>query len=176
VKVIFLDIDGVLALECRGQVGWPGIDVKLVEILNTLLRQVDAHIVLCSVWRGWSGYRDENQRLLERFNLNLIPIATDESFSNDCTYEALQSNLHKVGCVGRLHTDWATSHLFDQPRAVEIADWLDRHPEVSSYVILDDIVSGHTDLSHLVAVNPRCGLQSVDIDRAIEILSGLSGR
>ena len=51
-------------------------------------------------------------------------------------------------------------------RGMEIAEWLKGHPEVTSFVILDDC-SDMAELKHrLVLTNPIDGLDDPDVERA----------
>ena len=66
-----------------------------------------------------------------------------------------------------------TSNLegFNISRGMEIQDWLDRHPNVSSYVILDDSSDMlEEQFPHFVNTDPYKGLTDEDVNRAIQIL------
>jgi hypothetical protein len=56
------------------------------------------------------------------------------------------------------------------PRGLEIQEWLDAHPEVERFVILDD----ECDMAHLepfmVKTKFDCGLTEQDAEKAIAIL------
>jgi len=64
-----------------------------------------------------------------------------------------------------------TINNWDWVRGQEIQEWLDRHPEVESFVIVDD----DSDMAHLlprlVKTKFEPGLQRVDADKAIALLS-----
>ena len=58
-------------------------------------------------------------------------------------------------------------------RGKEIADWLETHPNISNYVIIDDMDSLQFDSNqsmHLVTTNHFKGLQPDTTERAISIL------
>ena len=63
-KVIFLDVDGVLNCQkteakCRGFIG---VDSKKVKLLKKIVDATDAKIVLSSSWKiGWWKYHKEEQ-------------------------------------------------------------------------------------------------------------------
>jgi hypothetical protein len=40
--------------------------------------------------------------------------------------------------ANKLHSDWSTTHQYHLTRSEEIRDWLQRHPEVTSYIAIDD--------------------------------------
>ena len=111
-KIIFLDIDGVmnrLGSEeqqrtkhmYQGAVGW---DEDLVKRFNKLLLDADAHWVLSSSWRH-----------AERWRLDMFQMGTD---------------------VKRLVD--RTPHLPGEIRGKEIDLWLKKHPMAENYAIIDD--------------------------------------
>ena len=61
-KIIFLDIDGVLNCQksqskCGGLIG---IDDKKVKVLRKIVESTNAKIVLCSSWKsGWEYNKDD---------------------------------------------------------------------------------------------------------------------
>lgn len=106
-KVLFLDIDGVLTT-----VLWHGFykfNPVCTKTLKIILDLSGYKIVISSAWRG--------------YNLN-IPNRLDR----ELTSSGLKQYLHK---------DWKTDHI-DGPRGYEIKDWLDAHPDITEYIILDD--------------------------------------
>ena len=59
----------------------------------------------------------------------------------------------------------------DATRGEEVQAWLDAHPEVDTFAILDDDDSGMDDLrSHLVQTDPLFGLTDKDVGKATRIL------
>jgi hypothetical protein len=102
-KVLFLDIDGVLNSEAYfGRYrGAYGIEGRLAALVRRIKKRTGAKIVLSSSWRG----SIENERYIAR----------------------------KVGVLFD-----RTPHLASMVRGEEIKQWLDQHPEVMSYAILDD--------------------------------------
>ena len=109
-KVLFLDIDGVLNCETTWErlgeefgvfTGMMGIDFRLVERLKDWLRDhPEVKVVLSSTWR-----------LDERM--------------------AAEVRRRGIDFIG------VTRNLVNRTR--EIDDWLAAHPEVTHYAILDDI-------------------------------------
>jgi hypothetical protein len=118
--VIFLDMDGVLctprAALALGDHGLLAVlDPVSVAILNMLVRRSRAHVVMSSTWR--LGH--------DRHSMECI--------------------LRAGGCRFHLHEDWRTTNIqqtsqqwINQRRGMEVDEWLSRHPEVPSYLILDD--------------------------------------
>lgn len=122
-KVIFLDIDGVLNDEntfihrnhvflTTGTI-LPEIDEKFVARLADIVNTTGAKIVLSSSWRtGWSpidseckSSRKQINEILRKYGLSIID---------------------------------KTIFLKSGSRQDEIKEWLSRHPEVESFIILDD--------------------------------------
>jgi hypothetical protein len=123
-KIIFLDIDGVM--NCRSDWKSPHqgtyvIDPKKKDLLVSFIKKHDFKVVLSSTWRNHSDHVD---------------------------YLYEQGVLHPDW----VHEDWRTiqgesKHSFSGTgetlykhvlRGDEIQEWLDRHSEVTFYLILDD--------------------------------------
>lgn len=148
-KVIFLDIDGVL----NGNLFVPKDDKFGVLIDNTrlnLIKQIidvtDAKIVLSSSWREhWEKNETKCDDIGKKIN---------EIFA--------AKGLSIFDKTPKYHND----------RKQEIIDWLQDHPEVSQFVVIDDnpfaedILRNHFVLtSHL-----RYGIDEDDAEKAISIL------
>lgn len=115
-KVLFLDIDGVLNGHKPQRNGYCGMDSKCVENLNYILLSVpDLQIVISSSWRYM-----------------VVPrVMTLEGFE----YLLLVAG---VCCRGRL----AGLTIRDEEvpeRADQIRHWLDTHPDVTQHLALDDL-------------------------------------
>ncbi|ARP53658.1 hypothetical protein ALFP_1771 [Alcaligenes faecalis] len=117
-KVIFLDIDGVLnsnrSAKALGGMPWPGkakdrdwhlFDPVAVGLLQKACEETGAVCVLSSSWRMGMDSQDVSQ-LAERLGVRIVGLTRDTSYS--------------------------------EPRGDQIADWLSDHPEVSRYAIVDD--------------------------------------
>jgi hypothetical protein len=120
-KVIFLDIDGVLVT--RNSIKYQHLNhpdepdtlfsQKAVKNLNKLVRLTDAKIVISSTWRLF------------------------HSLSN------LQEIFKKQGINGEVISTTSVEKATveeDIPRGKKIADWLEKYPDVEKYVIIDDDV------------------------------------
>lgn len=157
-KIIFLDIDGVLnhdqwyvSKEYQSLVEDENteldIDPSCTKRIVEICRQTNAKIVITSAWRmTWYG----TQFRLERGGIpnDLILDKTPEFF-------------------------WVTVGNFDRSRSAEINTWLEQHQgEVESYVIIDDqpIAKGEQE-KHIVHVNPHVGLTEENKELAIKILN-----
>lgn len=143
-KVIFLDVDGVLnslrTVYAYG--GYPFPDVRdggihdvhnvdpiAIKMVLKLIKRTGAKVVLHSTWRNYM----DDQEFTEVFG---IPIYN-----------------HTEVFIGK-------------PRS--IVEWLEKHPEVTTYVILDD--DNMYDEIHQVWVNGSNGLSLEDLDKARKIL------
>jgi hypothetical protein len=71
-KIIFLDIDGVLNCQKTTERfhGFVSIDPKLVKRLNRILKETDAKIVLSSTWRLF----EDNKEILEKTGIKYIDV------------------------------------------------------------------------------------------------------
>ena len=151
-KIIFLDIDGVLNSEQYDEIRTKeqgNIDETRLPLLKYLVENTGAEIVLCSTWRK---HWDKEEALCDKVGMEL----------ND-----------RFQSYGLTIMD-KTPLISDAQRALEIQAWLNLHSEsVENYVILDDNLWGWGDLiSHLVRTSPRDrrGLEEEHIQKAIEIL------
>jgi hypothetical protein len=167
-KVIFLDFDGVLNplhymhmlgkmwRESNGQIKSQDEFGHLffqqnIDALNHILEKTNAKIVVSSTWR-LSGVKVLSDMFFER-NMNL---AYSEFF--DITPDHAQ--LTKSGL-------W-----IGDERGYEIQAWLDAHPEVTNYVIIDDQSDMlPSQMNNFVKVNQWYGLTIEDAENAIKILN-----
>lgn len=150
-KVIFLDFDGVLNSEKYVQnCGEYGvvIDPSRMFLLKQIIDVTGAKIVLSTSWR-------------EHWETN----------PSECNSTGQQINtifgeygLQITGKTPKLHLR----------REQEIKHWLDEHPEVENFVVLDDMFLGAEFLEgHFVKTsNYFNGLDETDVKKAIEILNG----
>ena len=151
-KVVFLDIDGVLNSWKYDQERTSlqdNIDETRLPLLKEIVDMTQAKIVLTSSWRKhWDPkgvLTDEIDKCLE-----------------------LTFNKYHISLFDK------TIEIDDFNRAEEIRSWLKKWP-VEEFVILDDIAFGWADLSnHLVKTNYRIGrgLNDKHVSLAISILNG----
>lgn len=150
-KIIFLDIDGVL----NGNLFVPKDDKFGVLIDNTrldLIKQIidatDAKIVLSSSWKEHWGKADtecdDTGRVINRI--------------------FAEKGLSIFDKTTKYHND----------RKQEIVGWLQVHPDVSDFVVIDDgffeegILKNHFVLTSKL----RFGIDENDVNKAISILNG----
>lgn len=153
-KVIFLDIDGVLCTHRshRAYGSQRGMerhfDPCAVKLVERLCIESEAVLVLSSTWR----------KLM--------------------TQQAMTAILMNAGMRDvPWHEDWKTEVRFsDRPRGGEIFTWLEDHPEVSRYAIIDDSSDFRECQRYFhVKTTMEDGLLYDGFEQAEKILSGTYG-
>ena len=175
-KVLFLDIDGVLNSQ-----NWFGymhycikndmynrvmnfvetpdeyteykltmLDDRAIANLNRIVEETGCKIVLSSSWRClWNP--KENDKILEALKL--------KGFKYDF-----------YGMTPRI-----PQKDFGQERGIEIQTWMDKgseNNEIQSFVILDDDNDMLPEqMNNFILVNNQYGLSDIDVFKAIEILN-----
>lgn len=150
-QVIFLDFDGVLNAETDDSgdadelwsAAW--LDSKMVGRLTQLVETTGARVVISSSWR---------QR---RTQEELRAILAEHGYSSG------------ILDVTPRHTRPAEGERL--VRANEITAWLAVHPEVTSFVILDDDEEFGALAPNHVRTNSAVGLTDDDVMRARSILA-----
>jgi hypothetical protein len=180
-KIIFLDIDGVLNTECYINHFWEYcklndlarpeakkdfnelmrdfygnlFDPISVSALKYIVDQTGAKIIISSSWRG-SGEEWCKMMWVER----------------GLPSEVIGITPH----MSRRHEDFSLPFLERLERGHEIADWLDHTNEaIDSYVIIDDdndMLEGQ--LEYFVQTNPIYGLTFQDALKSVEILNKIT--
>jgi hypothetical protein len=152
--VIFLDIDGVLNTHDgweKGFHGHAGLDPDPVRRLNDLCEMTHAYIVVSSTWRG-GPYRGP---------------------------QGCRAVLRRFGVTGAFHPQWRTRRwrkpdeqtYEDRPRGKQIRDWLLAHPEVTSWVIIDDDSDMLPEqMPRYVQTRHKDGLQDAHVERIAALL------
>ena len=115
-KVIFLDIDGVIQSPrycvAIGQDGFLStFEPAAMHMLRYLVAKSNAKIVISSSWRH--GASDREMKMLFRI-----------------------SGFKEI--ANAFCSDWRTKSINGAKRGDEIKEWLSRHNDVCSYLILDD--------------------------------------
>lgn len=139
IKVIFLDIDGVLNNrktfeKYRKSIIW---DKECIDRLNKITRITGAKIVISSMWRIY----DEHTHAYE----------------------------NRMGIEGNIigETPNLFWQIKDTCRGDEIQLWLDKNPYVSKFIILDDDNDmGHL-LPHLIQTDTHIGLTNEETEIVI---------
>lgn len=153
-KVIFLDVDGVLNFEsCSERLnGFYFVEDSRIELLKQIVDATGAKIVLSSSWR--SGWYDQDEGK-ETIDLDM--------------YKGLieKLNEHNLKLIDKTG--------YDLERGDEIQTWLNEWTEepVEAFVIIDDLSGRHFHgiAEHLVQTSWKHGLQEKHVRKAIEILN-----
>ncbi len=161
-KVIFLDIDGVLNSNFWNDTHQREIsdgtlvDEEKVKLLASLVKRTSAKIILHSGWRFW-------------FDAKLQPLRAEA--------ERLVELLAKEGLsLDGLTPDLTTEEIrrtkkFSLVKADEILAWLKLHDEVEGWVVLDDLDLHKCQVElHQVKTDQRIGLTIDDVKLAEKIL------
>jgi hypothetical protein len=145
-KVIFLDNDGVICLannwgtrnkkrqkaglsnrvpfnELPLDVRFDNFDKKAVKILNEVLEETGAEIVVSSDWRFYATLEELGDYYLSQ-GIVKKPIATTDMFKDIFPRE---------WSALRFRAD------LELERSMEIQHWIDNHPEVTNWVAVDDL-------------------------------------
>ena len=148
-KVIFLDVDGVLNnrhTRTRTGEGWCFVDDFLVARVRKIVDATGAVIVLSSTWRDEWNIKDESL--------------------NGSDFNELRAKFNEFGMDFFSRTgEWQK-----RGRGWEIMDWLEKHEAIESFVILDDWNDMGPVRDHLILTNPSLGLTEEQVQEAIKIL------
>lgn len=163
-KVLFLDIDGVLNhSDTRHNVAPSDAEPLPLPIapecmarLNRLVAETSAQIVISSSWRNFArSQRQDLGHALVRQGLIAEVIGETPDLPNDQTW------------LANWQARKGASFPFEQlERGWEIAEWLAAHPEVTTFVILDDCSDMDVLKPWLVLTHPNEGLADPDVERA----------
>jgi hypothetical protein len=159
-KIIFLDIDGVLNVIGQGHDRFGQIwHIEFINNLKWIIEETGAKLVISSTWRH-SGLSIMKEMWIER-NLpgDVIGITID---------------------LGTYQDD--NGFYQSEPRGKEIEHYLKSHPEITNYVILDDdtdmlpnqlgnFVQTSTNINHPDCVDIGYGLTKICSEKAIRILN-----
>ena len=157
-KVIFLDIDGVLNSE-----GFlknnpkETIDRNSVSILKTIINKTGAVIVMSSAWKLW-------------FDDNMMP----KERHSQCLHDILGE--FDIELFGKT-PDFSTEEIrrnktFSHVKAKEIIAWLRANEIFDKYVVIDDLDLKSEDINnHLVRTNGHLGITEEDAIRVINMIN-----
>lgn len=150
-KVVFLDVDGVLnSMEWATKVmNEQGVDVfyrdmldpDAIACLKKIVDETGARIVVSSTWRLIRKAMDALRLQLSEAGLNICSVTPD-----------INENI-------------------DDRRGQEIASWISEHEDVEGFVILDDDSDMGSLMPHLVKTSFHDGLLSCHVEPAIQILN-----
>lgn len=176
-KVIFLDHDGVICLstewggrhkkqkdfgrkmsqgvlEMPVEMRFDNFNRKAVKVLNEILEETDAEIVVSSDWKRWATV-EEMGEYYESKGIAKKPIAFTPDLK-DCT-------VHGDNFI------WSRAWDLEQSRSIEIKQYLHDHPEVTHWVSVDDLRMGKSGLDYSIPYEHEWGLDNfVETPRSTE--------
>jgi hypothetical protein len=176
-KVLFLDHDGVICLstewggrhkkqrdfgrkmsqgvlEMPVEMRFDNFNRKAVKILNEILEETDAEIVVSSDWKRWATV-EEMGEYYESKGIAKKPIAFTPNLK-DCT-------VHGDNFI------WSRAWDLEQSRSIEIKQYLHDHPEVTHWVSVDDLRMGKSGLDYSIPYEHEWGLDNfVETPRSTE--------
>lgn len=153
-KIIFLDNDGVICLSNNwggrskkwkeyiklnpGQnslalapveVRFDDFDKKAIAVLNQILEETDAEIVVSSDWRLHANL-EEIGEYYESKGIIKKPIAFTKRY---------------IGCDRPDQFEWRRGTMYEQQRCIEVHQFIIDHPEITNWVCIDDLQLGAKD-------------------------------
>jgi hypothetical protein len=166
VKLIFLDIDGVLnGHEFNADAMSSTFDRDKVHVLNRILKETDAKIVLTSAWR-YLVHRGEMN--LEGLNWLLKSHGImDGRLAGITRMDTMERPVYR----GDLNSWPATNE-----RGRQITDWIAENlPDHNgiAYIAVDDLDLGIIEEGHaFIQTDPKVGLTHSHADKIIRFLNG----
>lgn len=148
-KTIFLDHDGVICLSTEWggrfkkqkkagrklsqsidslpvEARFDNFNKKAIEILNEILKETGAEIVVSSDWKKWANVKELGE-YYEQQGIDKKPIAFTK-FLQDCDVPQ--------------NFPWSRTYDLEQSRSLEIKQYLQDHPEITHWVAVDDLNMG----------------------------------
>ena len=143
-KILFLDHDGVICLsqqfggrfkkqikarkklsqsvmEFHVSCRFDNFDKKAIKILNQIIEETGAEIVISSDWRSWATVEEMGEYYEQQ---GIIKKPIDYTPSSYPMPEVIQ---------------WHPVWDLEGSRSLEILEWLKTHPEVTHWVAVDDL-------------------------------------
>ena len=163
-KVLFLDIDGVLCLRTSH---YQYFDKVCCDRIKLILEKTGAKIVVSSTWRRGHTLQSLKELMARGYDLEVfeseerVEIEKAGAFNSEVI----------IGMTPVLNIEY-TNPETPYGRGVEISAWLLEHPEITQYVVIDDdrldIIVPHKDF--LVQTDTRIGITDTDVQKAMIIL------
>lgn len=146
-KVIFLDHDGVICLADNWgsrykkmkkasvdadstqkpvDFRFDNFDQRAIELLNSIIEQTGAEIVVSSDWKRWANV-EEMGEYYEMKGIIKKPIALTPNLGQ-CTWYGMWI--------------WSPKWDLEMTRVIEIKQYLHDHPEITHWVAVDDLDMG----------------------------------
>ncbi len=161
-KVIFLDVDGVLNSKSWNDLHQHEIsngiliDESKIKLLSMLVRKTNATIVLHSGWRFWFDsqirpVRKESEIFFEMLlneNISIFDITPDHR-----TEEIMKTN--KLSLV----------------KAGEILEWVAKHENIEQWIVLEDLNLNNEEVeNHQIRTDSQKGLTLENVKEAEKLI------
>ncbi len=161
-KVIFLDIDGVLNSNFwndahqREISDGSLIDEEKIHLLGRLIKSTNAKVILHSGWKFW-------------FDSNMNPLRKEA--------ENLKNMLKKEGVeLEGMTPDYTTEEIrkskkFSLVKADEILAWIAEHDSMDAWIVIDDLDLHNEEIKkHQIRTDANVGLTVEDVREAEKML------
>jgi hypothetical protein len=129
-----------LPVECR----FDNFDRKAVKVLNSIIEETDAEIVVSSDWRNWANL-EELGEYYSSHGILKKPIGLTKKIQE---FESPED------------FPWHRAWALEQTRILEIQQYLKDHPEITHWVAVDDLKMGKTGLDYSVEYHHAWGLEN----------------
>jgi len=168
-KVIFLDIDGVLNNQ-ETLLRNDELDNILLLRLKTLVDKTGAKIVLSSSWRTCFN---PLRILMDRFNEIGLFISSLTPNGVSVDWIEKQGYIPTARYFFTKNNIDGNRHYITTDRGAEIFKWLSTHQDIESYVILDDEAFDILNYfpNNFIKTNSLIGLTEENIQQAEKILT-----
>jgi hypothetical protein len=150
--VIFLDNDGVICLsnnwgsrvkkrkkdkvslmmndpDVEPKYRFDYFDKKAIKVLNQVLEETGAEIVVSSDWRLYATLEELGDYYLSE-GIIKKPVGVTKRY---------------IGCDKPDEFEWVRRTMYEQQRCIEIRQYLIDHSEITHWVCIDDLELGETD-------------------------------
>jgi hypothetical protein len=162
-KVVFMDIDGVLNSNywnASHQIEISNgeyIDEKKVQLFARIIEKTGAVIVMHSGWRLWF---DDKLKPTRKEASNLVEMLRKYSLDIfDKTPDFTTEEIRKA-------------KKFSLVKSNEILAWLGSHSEVTNYIVIDDLNLHNDELrKYQIRTDSALGLTELDVENSIHILN-----
>jgi len=162
-KIIFLDVDGVL--NSYNYILDEELNNDLIKNLKKILDNTDAKIVLSSAWRLSKEYTNQLKRRLKLLGIN-ESIIISQTPSLEYNYIGFNQNKSK--------------NYLARQRYYEIKHWIDMRylcEDNDTWIAIDDLdLNPYLSSQNFVHTDPYKGLEESYVDKCINLLNRIDVR